>query len=127
MACFYKTGSRNVSVEPAGEPFANATQVDSGSVSITLPPNLFNQSSANDSEISILFGMYTSSVLFPLPEDSMLFTDANETYDTFAVASTLVSATIVGFENRTFSDMGVEFEVTIVLKLDSEVLKHVIC
>ena len=96
-------------------------EVDNSSVSIILPPYIFNQLNWNsDDEISILFGMYDSSILFPLPEDSMLFTNPNVTYETFAVASTLVAATIVGFENQTF-DMGTDFEVYIILKLHSEV------
>ena len=111
------TDSGSISIDPAGEPNTEASQIESGLVSIVLPPALFNQTSLNGDEISILFGMYDSSILFPLPEDSMLFTNPNVTYETFAVASTLAAATIVGFANLTFNDV----EITIVLQLHSEV------
>ena len=69
----------------------------------------------------MVFAEYDSSVLYPLPPNSVLFTDENVTYTNFSVASTLLTATIVGHEDEIFD---LEAEVTIVLKLESKVLKH---
>ena len=67
----------------------------------------------------MVFAEYDSSVLYPLPPNSVLFTDENVTYTNFSVASTLLTATIVGHEDEI---VDLEANVTIVLKLESEVL-----
>lgn len=68
--------------------------------------------------ISMVFAEYDSSVLYPLPPDSVLFTDENVTYTNFSIASTLLTATIIGHEDD-IVNLGVD--VTVVLKLDSKV------
>ena len=80
-----------------------------------------NSALRDEEEISMVFAEYDSSVLYPLPPNSVLFTDENVTYTNFSVASTLLTATIVGHEDEIFD---LEAEVTIVLKLESKVLKH---
>ena len=70
----------------------------------------------------MVFAEYDSSVLYPLPPNSALFTDENVTYTNYSVASTLLTATIVGHEDEI---VDLETEVTIVLKLESKVLNHV--
>ena len=103
----------------AGEVPQNVSQVDNSSVTIILPPEVFNSSVLSDEEeISMVFAEYDSSVLYPLPPNSELFTDENVTYTNFSVASTLLTATIVGHESD-IVDLPVE--VTLVLKLDSKV------
>lgn len=80
------------------------------SVSITLPPSLFgNLNQSSDTEINLLFGAYKSSSLYP---------QANQTDENFAVASSVISATVIGLENDI---MNLTEDVSIVLKLDSEV------
>ena len=96
----------------------NISDVDNSSVTIIIPPEVFNSSVLNgEEEIAVVFAEYDSSVLYPLPPDSVLFTDENVTYTNFSVASTLLTATIVGYENIDNLDV----DVTIVLKLDSKV------
>lgn len=107
-----------ISIDPSGETNLDLTQTDNNLATIILPPELFNMTKTNGSDdLSILFGMYDSAVLFPLPENSMLYTSPNETYETFLVDSTVVAATIIGFEDLTFNDT----EVTIVLNLHNPV------
>ena len=67
----------------------------------------------------MVFAEYDSSVLYPLPTNSVLFTDENVTYTNFSVASTLLTATIVGYEDEI---VDLEVNVTIILKLESEVV-----
>ena len=111
--------TRSVGVDIAGEVPQNVSQVDNSSVTIILPPEVFNSSVLSDEEeISMVFAEYDSSVLYPLPPNSELFTDENVTYTNFSVASTLLTATIVGHESD-IVDLPVE--VTLVLKLDSKV------
>ena len=82
----------------------------SESGSITLPQSLFKSLNlSNDTEIGVLFGAYKSSILFP---------QANQTNIDFAVDSTLVSATIIGFEDHIID---LEEDVSIMLRLHSEV------
>lgn len=66
----------------------------------------------------MVFAEYDSSTLYPLPPDSVLFTDENVTYSNFSVASTLLTATIVGHEDDI---VDLDVDVTVVLKLDSKV------
>ena len=106
-------------VDVAGDPIQSASQADNNSVSITIPPEVFNSSTLRDEEeIVMVFAEYDSSVLYPLPPDSALFTDENVTYTNFSVASILLTATIVGHENDI---VDLEINVTLILKLDSEV------
>ena len=87
-----------------------------------IPPEVFNSSVLNgEEEISMVFAEYDSSVLYPLPFNSTLFTDENVTYTNFSVASNLLTATIVGYEDQ-MADL--EANVTIVLKLESGVIIH---
>ena len=107
-----------VGVNAASGPITNVSQVDNSSVTIIIPPEVFNSSVLNDEEeISMVFAEYDSSVLYPLPPDSVLFIE-NVSYANFSVASTLLTATIVGHEDE-MVDLGAS--VTIVLKLESEV------
>ena len=69
--------------------------------SIILPPELFG-SLSNDT-FGLVFTMFNTSVLYP---------QANETRQTFAVASSVVGATVAGHIVR-----GLSTNVTIVLKL----------
>lgn len=79
-------------------------------VSIVLPPSLFsNLNLSNQTEISILFGVHSSSLLYPL---------ANVHDENFTVASSIVFCTIVGYEEET---VNLTEDVTIVMQLHSEV------
>jgi hypothetical protein len=101
-----------------GDPIQSISQVSNNSVSITIPPEVFNSSVLRDEEeIAMVFAEYDSSILYPLPSNSTLFTDENVTYTNFSVASTLLTATIVGHEI-----IDLEINVSYVLKIDSEVL-----
>ena len=66
-----------------------------------LPPEAFSTSGENS---NIVFSMFESSELFPL---------INKSIESFAVASTIASATIFGGEER------ISANITIVLKLHS--------
>ena len=83
---------------------------------------MFNSSVLSDEEeIAMVFAEYDSSVLYPLPSNSVLFTDENVTYTNFSVASTLLTATIVGHEDDI---VDLDVDVTLVLKLESKVLMY---
>ena len=71
--------------------------------SIQLPAQLFASLSDSDGSLGLVFTMFNTSVLYPL---------ANETRETFAVASSVVGATVAGRTVR-----GLSSNVTIVLKL----------
>ena len=108
-----------VGINAASGPVSNISQVDNSSVTIIIPPQVFNSSVLEDEEeVSMVFAEYDLSVLYPLPPDSVLFTDKNISYANFSVASTLLTATIVGYEDE-MVDLGAS--VTTVLKLESEV------
>ena len=105
-------------IDAVGDPIQSISQVDNRSVSIIIPPEVFNSSVLRDEEeIAMVFAEYDSSVLYPLPSNSALFTDENVTYTNFSVSSTLLTATIVGYEI-----IDLEVNVSYILKLDSEVL-----
>ena len=105
-------------IDVVGDPIQSISQVDNTSISIIIPPEVFNSSVLRDEEeIAMVFAEYDSSVLYPLPSNSALFTDENVTYTNFSIASTLLTATIVGYEI-----IDLEVNVSYVLKLDSEVL-----
>ena len=107
-----------VEIDVARDPSQSISQAGNCSVSIIIPPEVFNSSVLRDEEeIAMVFAEYDSSVLYPLPSNSTLFTDENVTYTNFSVASNLLSATIVGHEL-----IDLEIDVTYILKLDSEVL-----
>ena len=104
----------------AGPTAAIAEDVPEGQVSINLPPELFKElKESNDT--SILFGVYQSSALFPVSNDTR-FKLANITDPTrvshFDVASTLVSTTVIG---QNVTSLPNNTKVTIVLKLQSNV------
>ena len=108
-------------MDVAGESPQSISQVDHSSVTIILPPEVFNSSVLRDEgEIAMVFAEYDSSVLYPLPPNSALFTEGNVTdvYANFSVASTLLTATMVGHETD-IVDLPVD--VTLVLKLESKV------
>jgi len=73
--------------------------------SISLPPDLFT--TLLDRNLGLVFTMFNTSVLYPL---------ANETRETFAVASSVVGATVAGH-----TVTGLTTNVTIVLKLTEAV------
>ena len=101
----------------------NVSQVDNSSVSIIIPPEVFNSSVLRDEEeIAMVFAEYDSSILYPLPPNSELFTDKNVTYTNFSVASTLLTATIVDHEDD-ITNLGVD--ITLVLQLESEVIYRI--
>ena len=80
----------------------NATNVSTNTTgSIVLPRELF-RSLSNDT-FGLVFIMFNTSVLYP---------QVNETRETFAVASSVVGATVAGHVVR-----GLSTNVTIVLKL----------
>ena len=115
------TDPKLVDVSVAEETIQNISQIDNTSISIIIPPEVFNSSVLRDEEeIAMVFAQYDSSVLYPLPSNSALFTDENVTYTNFSVASTLLTATIVGHEDDI---VDLDADITIVLKLESKVLK----
>ena len=115
------TDPKLVDVSVAKETIQNISQIDNTSISIIIPPEVFNSSVLRDEEeIAMVFAQYDSSVLYPLPSNSALFTDENVTYTNFSVASTLLTATIVGHEDDI---VDLDADITIVLKLESKVLK----
>ena len=105
----------------AGESIQNVLQVDNSSVAIIIPPEVFNNSSVlnDEEEISMVFAEYDSSVLYPLSPDSVLFANENISYANFSIGSNLLAATIVHHEDAIVE---VETAVSIVFKLDSEVI-----
>ena len=111
-----------VGVGIAEDTIQNISQVDNTFVSIIISPKVFNIPVLHDEEeIAMVFAEYDCSVLYPLPSNSTLFTDENVTYTNFSVASTLLTATIVGHENDI---VNLDTDITLVLKLESKVLKH---
>ena len=83
---------------------------------------MFNSSVLSDEEeIAMVFAEYDSSTLYPLPSNSALFADENVTYTNFSVASTLLTATIVGHEDDI---VDLDVDITLVLKLESKVLMY---
>ena len=100
-------------IDPTSLTEANSTQEQSSdSVSITLPPDLFESFNSTDPDIAVVFEMYNSSLLFPL---------ANETRESYAVGSTVVGATVV---DQSISNLTTN--VTIVLKLVETVNNYTI-
>ena len=84
--------------------------------SIALPPGLFRNLS-NSTETALLFGAYRSSALYPL---------ASQIHENFSVASTVISSTVIGFEDD-IANLDEDDNVVIELKLHSEVgRKHMI-
>ena len=109
-----------VEIDTADNPIKNISKINNSSVTIIVPPEVFNSSVLDgEEEISMVFAEYDSSVLYPLPPDSVLFTEENVTYTNFSVASTLLTATIVGHEDEI---VNLSTNVTIILKLESEVI-----
>ena len=80
---------------------ANNSSDEEPDISISLPPSLFQQLS-NDS-FTLLFSMFESSVLLP---------QANESRSTFAVASTVVGATVANHDIA-----GLDDNITVTLRL----------
>jgi len=100
----YRTddGLLQVITEPSGGEVVNAADISANTTgSISLPPGLF--STLPDGNLGLVFTMFNTSVLYPL---------ANETRETFAVASSVVGATVAGH-----TVTGLTTNVTIVLKL----------
>ncbi len=110
------TDPKLVDVGVAEEIIQNISQIDNSSISITIPPEVFNSSVLHyEEEIAIVFAEYDSSALYPLPPNSALIADENAS---FSVASTLLTATIVGHENDI---VDLDTDITLVLKLESKV------
>ncbi|SMN12383.1 hypothetical protein SPBRAN_829 [uncultured Candidatus Thioglobus sp.] len=82
----------------------NASDI-SDTTAIMLPPDVFTTIRGNDT--SIVFSMFDSSLLYPL---------TNKTLEDFDVASTVVSATIIGSEDM------ISANITVVLRLNIEVI-----
>ena len=119
----FLTDPKSVDADISEEIVQNVSQVDNSSVSIIIPPEVFNSSVLRDEEeIAMVFAEYDSSILYPLPSNSILFTDENVTYTNFSVASTLLTATIVGHENDI---VDLDTDITLVLKLESKVLNAI--
>ena len=113
------TDPQSVDVSVTEGIIRNVSNVDNSSVSIIIPPEVFNNSKFRDEEeIAMVFAEYDSSTLYPLPSNSVLFTDENVTYTNFSVASTLLTATIVGHEDDI---VDLDVDITLVLKLESQV------
>jgi len=84
----------------------NATDISTNTTgSISLPPDLF--ANLSDNNLGLVFTMFNTSVLYPL---------ANETRETFAVASSVVGATVAEHIVT-----GLSTNVSIVLKLTESV------
>ena len=83
------TDPKLVDVGVAEEIIQNISQIDNSSISITIPPEVFNSSVLHyEEEIAIVFAEYDSSALYPLPPNSALIADENAS---FSVASTLLT------------------------------------
>lgn len=80
----------------------NASGLDNDTVMIMLPPDVFENETM---DASVVFSMFSSSELYPL---------TNKTFDEFNVASTVVSATVIGSKN-------ISANITVILKLNSAV------
>lgn len=107
--CF--SGSLQVDTESRGTEVVNAASISANTTgSISLPPELF--ATLPDSNLGLVFTMFNTSVLYPL---------ANETRETFAVASTVVGATVAGH-----TVTGLSTNVSIVLKLMEAVRTYII-
>ena len=88
----------------------NASNLTDDTVAILLPPETFaNQTSP---ETNIVFSKFNTSELYPL---------FNKTFPQFAVASTVVSATVVGSEGRIASN------ITVILQLNITVIYSYCC
>lgn len=84
-----------------GESF-NASDLPEDTVSILIPPDAFiNQTSA---DTSIVFSAFNTSDAYPLFDQAI---------PQFGVASSVVSATVVGSENNIFSDITVVLRLTV--------------
>ena len=57
--------------------------------SVSIPPEAFQQLNISGDDVDIVFTLFNTSVLFPL---------ANEIKSTFGVASSVISATIIGYD-----------------------------
>ncbi len=110
----------------AGKLYDTAATVPEGLLSITLPPNLFNNLGDTSGllpgdDISILFNTYDSSTVFPISNETQ-YRLANisdpELVGQFQVASSLVSATVIGYDVLNLPN---NTKVTIILKLQSNV------
>ena len=100
------TGSLQVITEPSGDAVSNAADILANTTgSVSLPPDLF--ANLSDNNLGLVFTTFNTSVLYPL---------ANETRETFAVASSVVGATVAGH-----TVTGLTTNVTIVLKLTEAV------
>jgi len=100
------TGSLQVIAEPSGDAVLNAADILANTTgSISLPPDHF--AILSDNNLVLVFTMFNTSVLYPL---------ANETRETFAVASIVIGATVAGHIVT-----GLTTNVTIVLKLTEAV------
>ena len=82
----------------------NASLLEPNTVGIFLPPDIFANQTAN--ETSVVFSTFNSSELYPL---------FNKTFPEFGVASSVVSATVVG------SERAISGNITIILRLNIKV------
>lgn len=85
----------------------NAANYNEDFSGILLPKDVFANNDTPNSDIGIVFSLYTSSQMYPL---------INKTLDTFNVASTIVSAILIG------NDTKFNASIYIVLKLQYEVI-----
>ena len=120
-----------------GEMYDSAAAVPEGLLSVILPPYIFqnltndnntlnstgeaSNTRTNNDTVSVLFNTYDSSILFPISNETQ-YTLANisdsELVSQFQVASSLVSATVIGHDVRNLPN---NTKVTILLRLQSNV------
>ena len=92
----------------------SAGRIDNSSVvAISLSPELFQLLLTDDSNIGLVFTMYSSSVLFPPADISQLFPEAEDT-STFTIGSSVVGLTVAGYDITDIPDnvtvsMGIRF------------------
>ena len=92
-------------------------------MSITLPPELFQNISIEDVDIGLVFTMFNTSVLFPVFYISQLFPEATNT-DSFAVDSSIVGATIAGYS---INDLAENASVLMGIRLGNPVSWSLAC
>ncbi len=89
----------------------NASDRRNDTSAIMIPPNAFGNETMNGTEAGVVFSVFSSPDLYPL---------GNGTTPDFAIASNVISATVIGSENMISSN------ITIVLKLNYEVTTSLI-
>ncbi len=81
----------------------NASDLPDDTSTIMIPPEAFENGTNETMSGGVVFSMFSSPDLYPLD---------NETRQNFSIASNVMSATVIGMENKIFSN------ITIVLQLN---------